>query len=235
MSVNSVLHRDTRRLQWLRFVSTLAAGLALQLAVGTAAAAAEDVPHPLVEAVHAALDAWSQFASAGDLSALGFSFAAGGPQWLQFEEESMPRRALPGKEPLRFEVLDLRLRRMDVAIATVWAEVEASRPGFVSEVFKWDFDLIRENGRWRVWTVVPAEAPSEPAQVPPVTTSTVATTTTTHVAAAGSRESPPVAAAAGRSRGTRLPVVSAWIVVVTVVGVAVAGYMAPRIDRRGEG
>jgi hypothetical protein len=28
---------------------------------------------------------------------------------------------------------------------------------------------------------------------------------------------------------------SAWVVVVTVIGVAVAGYMAPRIDRRREG
>jgi hypothetical protein len=37
------------------------------------------------------------------------------------------------------------------------------------------------------------------------------------------------------AKGTRLPALSAWIVVVTLVGVAVAGYMAPRIDRRGEG
>jgi len=42
-------------------------------------------------------------------------------------------------------------------------------------------------------------------------------------------------AAAVTAKGTRLPALSAWIVVVTLVGVAVAGYMAPRIDRRGEG
>jgi hypothetical protein len=32
----------------------------------------------------------------------------------------------------------------------------------------------------------------------------------------------------------RLPALSAWIIVITVVSVALAGYLAPRIDRRAE-
>ena len=34
--------------------------------------------------------------------------------------------------------------------------------------------------------------------------------------------------------GVRLPALSAWIVVVTVIGVALAGYLAPRLDRGRE-
>jgi ketosteroid isomerase-like protein len=238
MPVDSDLQRYTRGLWCLRHITALTIGIALALATSSAATAADEVSEPLAEAVRTALDAWSQFATTGDLSALGSSFGPDGPQWRQFEAESPAWQGATNAEALRLELRELRLRHLESTTATVWAEVEAIRAGFVSEVFGWDFDLIRDGGRWWVWTVVAAEAPSELAQVPPVTTSTVASTTTTPAAAItepGSSESPPMAAAAGRSRGTRLPAVSAWIVVVTVVGVAVAGYMAPRIDKRADG
>ena len=212
------------------------AALALVLAAGTDAVAAEDLPQSLTEGIHAALDAWSEFATTGDLAVLGSSFVSYGPQWRQFEAESFARQGLPDGEPLRLEILEARMRRLDSTTATVWGRVEASRAGHISEVFGWDFDLVRDNGGWRVWTVVEADEPPSNAQVPARAPSVTATTTTTAPVAEPEIDADRLAAAAsGSSSGTRLPVLSAWIVVITVVGVALAGYMAPRIDRRGEG
>ena len=231
-------------LQCLRYVSALAAGVALALTASVAAAlATEDVPQPQARAVHAALDAWSQFTATGDLSALGSSFVADGPQWRQFEAESAAWQAPTSTQTLRLELHELRPRHLDSTTATVWAKVKASRVGFVSEVFTWDFDLIHEKGRWQVWTVVAADEPPTSTKAPITSTSalTEATTTTTAgatplaVTEAGEVERSVAVAGTEAPRGTRLPLLSAWIVVITVVGVAVAGYMAPRIDRRGEG
>lgn len=229
-------------MQWLRFVSALTAGVALVSAASTAAVATEDLPEPLTEAIHAGLDAWSEFATTGDLAVLGSSFVSDGPQWRQFEAESAAWTDPPGGDPLRFEIRQYWLRYLESTAATVWVELEASRAGFASEVFGWDFDLILDNGRWRVWTVVPADRPSESAQVAadpgppkPVPTTTQPAAEPNPVPQSTIAGGAQIAAAADRSRGTRLPMLSAWIVVVTVVGVAVAGYMAPRIDRRGEG
>jgi hypothetical protein len=189
----------------------------------------------VIEAIHDALDAWSEFARTGDLAATGEAFAPTGPQARQFEVESDTQQDSTG---LRLSVLDLRLRRLSEAIATVWAEVEVRRAGFRSQVFGWDFDLISQNGRWLVWTVVPAETP--PASLieegaPNLTV--VEPISETHqgpVIATGSirTDAVPATPDVGSSDGIRLPAISAWIIVVTLVGVALAGYMAPRIDRR---
>lgn len=203
-----------------------------------AASAEPDAPQPLVEAVHRALDEWSHFATTCDLALVGSSFVVGGPQWIQFKAEAGTGEGTPGAEPLRFEVRLLRLRSLDVATATLWAEVAVSRIGFESEILEWDFDLIYGEGQWRVWTVVAADEPTAPAETKPA--GAVGTTTTAPPAPAFDSEprgfeDGMAAAASVTAKGTRLPALSAWIVVVTLVGVAVAGYMAPRIDRRGEG
>jgi len=211
---------------------------ALASADRAAASADADVPEPLVEVVHRALDEWSQFAATGDLALVGSSFVLGGPQWSQFKIESGAGEGTPGAEPLRLEVRRLRLRSLDVTTATLWGEVAASRIGFESEILGWDFDLISRDGQWRVWTVVAADEPTGPIE----TQSAGAETTTTTLPPAQVSdpeqrvsEEGMAAAAAVTAKGTRLPALSAWIVVVTLIGVAVAGYMAPRIDRRGEG
>ena len=202
-----------------------------------AASADPDVPEPLVEAVHRALDAWSQFATTGDLALVGSSFVVGGSQWSQFKTEAAAE-GTPGAEPLRLEVRRLRLRSLDVTTATLWAEVAASRTGFESEIFGWDFDLTYGNGQWRVWTVVGADEPTARVETQPAaaeTTTTIAPPAQVFDPEPGGFEEGTAAIAAASGKGIRLPALSAWIVVVTLVGVAVAGYMAPRIDRRGEG
>lgn len=203
------------------------------------ASAAGGLAGDVVEAARTAVDAWSQFAATNDLTMVSEHFVIHGPQWKQFEAESHSWENSTGSEQVQLEVLEDRIRQLDSAKATVWLKVRASGPGFTSETFGWDFDLILDNGRWLVWTVVPAPGPTGPAEVvAPGSPTTLSTTTTTVIGAApvngrGADDGPVVAA--GSSTGTRIPVLSAWIVVVTVIGVAVAGYMAPRIDRRSEG
>ena len=202
-----------------------------------AASADPDVPEPLVEAVHQALDEWSQFATTRDLALVDASFAVGGPQWGQFMTEAGAGEGTPNAEPLRFEVRRLRARSLDSTTATLWAEVAARRTGFESEIFGWDFDLIYRDGQWRVWTVVAADEPTVPVETPPAGAETTTSAPPAQVFDSEPRafEEGAATAAAVTAKGTRLPALSAWIVVVTLVGVAVAGYMAPRIDRRGEG
>jgi hypothetical protein len=201
-----------------------------------------DVPRPLVDAVSQALGEWGAFASTGDLTALRTGFAAGGPQRRQLEAESATWTDDGASKPLRFVIRELRLRRLGTATATVWAQVEVTRPGFESQRFAWDFDLVLREGRWQVWTVVAARPPDAAPSVSEVAPETTATSPSTTVASRS--ESPPetrelavspVAEATSPPTGVRLPALSAWIIVITIVGVALAGYLAPRIDRRGEG
>lgn len=214
----------------------------VSLVIGDSASAdTQEMPEGLRDAMDRVLDDWVQFAATGGLEAVGVSFVAGGPQLRQFEIESNTREIVSSQPPLRLEARKMRLRRYDPSRATVWVEVEASRVGYISEVFGWDFDLVRDDGRWLVWTVVPATEPTEPPEMlvsgSPTTLSTTTTTTASGAYPLDRRDTDhrsPVAAASSSS-GTRIPVLSAWIVVVTVVGVAVAGYLAPRFDRGGEG
>jgi hypothetical protein len=220
------------------WVCLLALAAAFVPADDATASADPEAPEPLVEAVHEALDDWSQFATTGDLALVGTSFVVGGPQWAQFKTEAGAAEGRPGVEPLRFEVRHLRLRALDATTATLWAEVAASRTGFESEIYAWDFDLIYRDGLWRVWTVVAADEPTAPVETQPAWAE--ATTTTAPPAQVFDPEprgfeEGTAAAAAVTAKGTRLSALSAWIVVITLVSVAVAGYMAPRIDRRGEG
>lgn len=218
---------------------------ALTMAMGATAWGSDNVPRSLDEAVGAALDAWSEFATTGNLSAVGTSFALGGPQFRQFEVEASAGPSKPDAAAFEMKIRDIRLRRLGSTTATVWTRIQISRPGHIPEVVHWDFDLINEDGRWLVWTVVPAEAPSTDAAMESSPPSTLTSSTTT-LAAGSAIQDPatardpirePVGSAQPSSldastKGVRIPALSAWIIVFTLVGVAVAGYLAPRVDRR---
>lgn len=209
-----------------------------------AMAAEEEIPEPITETVADALIAWARFATTGDVGTVETVFVVDGPQHLQFQYESATRRASDTSDPLRFTVQELRLRNLGADTATVWASVDATRVGFQSQAVAWDFDLVRQDGRWKIWTVLPAERPpagidtTEPAPEPPMVATTLpqpnpdATQSVTiedPVASPPESDSP-----AQPSSGVRLPALSAWIIVITVVGVALAGYLAPRLDRKAE-
>jgi hypothetical protein len=83
--------------------------------------------------------------------------------------------------------------------------------------------------------VVAADRPtgSETATGAPPTTATPSTSEVAATSATADRRvealSEPL-----KADGTRIPALSAWVVVVTVIGVAAAGYVAPRLDRRSQ-
>jgi hypothetical protein len=235
MHQNIDIQRQTSVLQWLWCWTALAAGSLLALALGGTAKASDEHPQPFTEPIHDALEAWSDFVGTGDMAAIEGAFSVNGPQWRQFQIES----TRPGDTThLRLRALDSSPRQRASTTATVWAEVEVSGAGFLPRVFSWDFVLIKEDGHWLVWTVVPAQSPlasveraraydtitSDPTStMPPATTGTSAQRT---------MEAGPETQSLHPPHEIRLPAISAWIIVVTLVGVAVAGYMAPRIDRR---
>jgi len=174
---------------------------------------AGEVPPGVVEGIERAVAGWED-AAAGDPDGLGEGFVVGGPQWVQLQED-----VAEGGGGLDLAVGELRLRRLADDVAVVWTEVEASRPGFRSRSFGWDFEMVREGDRWLVWTVVEAERPSgSPTTLPAATDPAAAV------------EAPTPA----RSEGTRIPAASAWAVVITVAATALAGYLAPRLDRGGQ-
>jgi hypothetical protein len=230
------IQRLTSPLQWLWCWTAFAAG-SLLLALGGTANASEEHPQPLTRPIHDALAAWSEFVGTGDLAAIETAFAVNGPQWRQFQIESTRPR---DSTRLRLRALDLRPRQLAPTTATVWAEVEVSGAGFLPKVFAWDFDLIRKDGHWLVWTVIPAQSPPASAEHSPASvTITSEPTGTVHPAtstpAERAMDAGPETHSLDPPHGIRLPAISAWIIVATLVGVAVAGYMAPRIDRRRGG
>lgn len=209
---------------------------------GSASAGEAEVPAPLADAVSEALVVWEEFATTGDTAALVSVFAVGGPQYRQLDAETSAWKSTDSLEPFHFTVRDLQLRSLGPEVAAVWVRVETSRVGFESQVFSWDFDLIQRDGRWRVWTVVAAERPIQDITVlpgPEPSTNLTTSTTAARDARSGEREHTAVApiepaSPSQPSAGVRLPALSAWIIVFTVAGVALAGYLAPRLDRGRE-
>lgn len=235
---------STTRWRWVRVSVLLLSVIVLLLLVGPRGVSAEEaeIPAPLANAVTEALVSWEQFATTGDSGALGSVFVVGGPQHRQLDEESSAWNGDDSLAPLRFTVRELRLRSSGPERATARARVEATRVGFESRILSWDFDLVRRDGRWKVWTVLAADRP-EPgiAQAPDAGPSTTSATPTTAVLDArpgerGQAVAPFIESASPsqRNAGVRLPALSAWIIVITVVSVALAGYLAPRLDRGRE-
>jgi len=203
----------------------------------SAAASEVEIPTPLANAVTEALVAWATLAATGNSAAVESAFVIGGPQHQLLGEESSKWVGVSSLAPLRFTIRELRLRSPGSERATVWASVEATRVGFESRTLSWDFDLIRRDGRWKVWTVLAADRPKADT-APRFESSTTSTTSTTDPPDEELTEQEHNAAqiidSVVRKPGVRLPALSAWIIVITVIGVALAGYLAPRLDRGRE-
>ena len=223
----------------IRYVALLLSAVVVLLLIGPrpAFAAEDEVPVPVVDAVDGALMAWAEFATTGDTAGIDSVFVVGGPQYRQLMAESSAQANTESPEPLHFIIRELRLRSLGPERSTVWARVEATRLGFESQILSWDFDLIRRARRWQVWTVLTADRP-EVVPAPPFESSTTSTTSTTAVPPEEPTEPEHSAAQpldlAAPTSGVRLPALSAWIIVITVIGVALAGYLAPRLDRGRE-
>lgn len=176
-----------------------------------------------------ALGAWSAFLVSGDVADLSDGFVRGGPQWRQLTGEADAGRL---ELPVIFDVVETVLRSHEGESVTVWAEVEARQEDHRSQTFGWDFDMVDTPDGCRVWTVVAAERPIA-SEIRPVDTNPTALTTTSTTTSRTLTASPPIQAVeTGQPRVVRLPAIVAWMIVITLGGVAAAGYLAPRLDRR---
>lgn len=114
------------------------------------AAPAADLHDP-VGATRAALAAWGEFAVTGDLSRVRLTFAAGGPQLSQLEQEA--KRIRP-TDPADYRV-SLTDATVEAAggVATVTGTVVWARPGEADQVYRWAIELHEVGGAWRLFTV----------------------------------------------------------------------------------
>lgn len=204
------------------------------VSLAASALASGSVQEDLVRAVEDGLRSWERYANEGQHSDLSW-LVEGGPQLIQLTSE------VPiGPPPLRFETNEIRVRALQADRAVVWAEVVARRDGHHSATWGWDFELVAADDEWLVWTVVEAERPTATpgtnTSVSSSTTSPPSSSTSSLVERGDEDASIHIGAdVVDRGQGgTRIPAISAWVIVITVAGVAAAGYMAPRIEKRLE-
>ena len=137
----------TERLRLLTatlLVGVLGAGL--WFAASTTRADDADASGGEIEAATAAIDAWGSFATSGDIESLSSWFADDGPQFSQLQSEV--GSIVPGGDYdfalTEAEVVEPGLVRGSVTVTG------ASGP---TQTYRWDIELIRQNNRWKVWTV----------------------------------------------------------------------------------
>lgn len=176
------------------------------------------------------LSGWEEFAASGELSSVSPYLAESGPQYKLFERESA-LLAEAGRD-LAFTMSNAAPAGRSTSGRTVVAEVQVSSAGYATEVFDWEFEFIADSD-CVLWTVVDsATRVSQDSQLEPEASSAPRGPEGAEAAAQA-----PIGEPTGRSQqaatGTvRLPAVVAWVIVFTLVGVATAGYLAPRFDRR---
>lgn len=113
---------------------------------------APDLHDPVV-ASRAALAAWGDFAVTGNLSAVRQTFAPGGPQLSQLEQESERLGSTDAAES--GYVVTLTDASVDAAdgVATVTGTVVWSRTGETDQAYRWAIELHQADGGWRLFTV----------------------------------------------------------------------------------
>ena len=125
------------------------------LVVGGAPTTAPVAPapdlHDPVEAARAALAAWGDFAGSGDLSQVRTTFAAGGPQLRQLEQEATRMEGTAG-DSYRVTLTDATADAGDDA-TTVTGTVTWSRVGEADQVYRWAIELRSADGTWQLFTV----------------------------------------------------------------------------------
>jgi hypothetical protein len=106
-----------------------------------------------IEAAEAAVRAWGSFAGTGDIDSISEWFAAEGPQYMQLETE------VAAIVPSAGYNFDLRHARL-IEPGLVRGSVLVTTPNDKPQEYQWDIELVREAGRWKVWTV--RTSPAEP-------------------------------------------------------------------------
>jgi hypothetical protein len=101
----------------------------------------------LVTASEAALEAWAEFASTGDLSAVEGHFDPAGPQYRQLEAEASGPTWARGR--YRFRLSD----PVVIGPGRVAATVTVEGPGNAIESYRWEIELRGGAVGWQIWSV----------------------------------------------------------------------------------
>jgi hypothetical protein len=104
-----------------------------------------------VAASEAALRAWAEFASTGDLSSVDGHFDPAGPQYRQLEVEASNPTWARGR--YRFRLSDPVVAAPRLVTGTVTME----GPGGVIERYRWEIELRAGADGWRIWSVRTAD------------------------------------------------------------------------------
>ena len=99
-----------------------------------------------IEAASGAVGAWASFATTGEIGSLSGWFAADGPQYSQLESEVAD--LVPGAT-YEFSLSEAEV----VQPGLVRGSVTVIGGGGNRQIYHWDIELIRKDGRWLVWTV----------------------------------------------------------------------------------
>lgn len=142
-------------------IGVLAVSLAVVLRSDTSQDGAVDtVPPPAPEqddattweeSARAALSAWAQFASSGELAGIDEWFADDGPQHAQILEEAATFDP-SGSTSYTFDLGDVEVETRD-GFPVVSGRVTVFVNGDVTERLDWDIYLVDRGDRWVVWTV----------------------------------------------------------------------------------
>ena len=106
-----------------------------------------------IDAAAAAVQAWGSFAGTGDIDPISEWFAVQGPQYMQLKTEVA---AIVPRAGYNFDLRSARL----IGPGLVRGSVLVTTPGDEPREYLWDIELVREAGRWKVWTV--RTSPAEP-------------------------------------------------------------------------
>jgi hypothetical protein len=120
-------------------------GAGFWYASATTPASSEPANAGEIKAADGAVRAWASFATTGDIGTLSGWFATDGPQYSQLEEEVAD--LVPGGR-YEFSLSEAKVVEPGLVRGSVTVTHEAG-----SKTYRWDFELIKEDGRWRVWTV----------------------------------------------------------------------------------
>jgi hypothetical protein len=121
-------------------------GAGFWYASATAPASIEAANAGEIEAAAGAVRAWGSFATTGDITRLSGWFATEGPQYSQLQKEFAD--LVPGGR-YEFSLSEAEV----VKPGLVRGSVTVTDEGGSHETYRWDIELIKEGGRWRVWTV----------------------------------------------------------------------------------
>ena len=125
------------------WVATLLVG---GLGVGFWSAAFNQSDGAEIDAAAAAMRAWGSFAGTGDLGSVSDWFAADGPQYRQLQAEA--GAIVPG-DTYDFELADAEVIGPGLVRGSVSVTSDRGSP----QLYRWDIELVKEAGDWKVWTV----------------------------------------------------------------------------------